>query len=147
MALITCPNSNCRKTNVSDSGICPSCGRDVASELKKIRDKANETRSTDYCPECNQRYIVRHRSNTNYWDDVETINGKDGHCFVCGFNIFDYISPQSRRNRGECVRCGSTNFDSGSYDKYESMNAMGISFGSRKSTVYYKNCKKCGARQ
>ena len=54
MALITCPNPNCRRENISDGGKCPGCGCTPATYTRDAAQANFQNailRGT--CPECN----------------------------------------------------------------------------------------------
>lgn len=95
MALITCPNPECNRQNVSDIGTCPSCGRRPATytEEELLKNKKN-----GICPECNSKTFVR-RGKTNgsiaKKEELRKIDDKwctdlymywDCGCHNCGWN-------------------------------------------------------------
>ena len=123
MALIVCPNPNCRRSGVSDSGRCPICNIDIPSELRKIEEQKKAQYSEFTCPECKNTYEVETVSGKNYHTGVN----KAGYCLVCGYNIFSYIEQHT------CTRCGLLS----EYSLKRIRIPAGLSYGPYCTSCYY----------
>jgi len=124
MALITCPNPNCGRQGISDSGQCPSCGCNPATYEQDTIDKKMKE---GICPECNgqqltvdiwlsmgEKFPSLYDREPKYWYDKRSIYS----CPNCGwhksevykkFNIFttDEGNDWYRMNGGKRLLCSS----------------------------------------
>ena len=101
MALITYPNPECRRANISDAGKCPGCGyfpkTYAEAKLKEQEEILTERKKQGICPECNGRITVEKSLGTASSEVYNHSTDYNGGDYIHRF--YDFWSF-------ECPNCG-----------------------------------------